>query len=65
MMLGRSRAERRLGEMMAAQPKAKGGGEKGVGRRGNAGFKKTRIVATLVEAGIDKNLANRAGTASR
>ena len=54
----RLRAERRLGEMMEAQPKAKGGADRGVGRRGNAGFSKPRI--TLAEAGIDKNLAKRA-----
>jgi N6-adenosine-specific RNA methylase IME4 len=58
----RLRAERRVGEMMAAQPKAKGGAEPGVGRRGNAGSEETRIDApiTYAEAGIDKNLANRA-----
>jgi hypothetical protein len=38
--------------------KAKGGGEKGVGRRGNAGSTTPRIV-TLAEAGIDKRLAVR------
>lgn len=54
----RVRAERRLGELMAAQPKAKGGSEAGVGRRGNAGLPKTLI--TLADAGIDKNLAHRA-----
>jgi hypothetical protein len=58
----RMRAERRLGEMQKAQPKAKGGAEKGVGRRGNAGSEKTHI--TLAEAGIDKNLAHRARQAA-
>lgn len=44
--------------MMEAQPKAKGGAEPDVGRRGNAGLEKTHI--TFSDAGIDKNLANRA-----
>jgi hypothetical protein len=38
--------------MMAAQPKAKG-------KRTDLGFSKTQV-ATLAEAGIDKNLADRA-----
>ena len=55
------RAECRLGEIVHQQAetvgKAKGGGEKGVGRRGNAGSDKTHIPPpTLTEAGIDKNL---------
>ena len=38
---------------------AKGGGEKGVGRRGkNAGHERTRI--SLAEQGIDKHLADLA-----
>jgi hypothetical protein len=45
---------------MAEQPKSKGGGEKGIGRKGkNAGSEKTRI-KTLAEQKIDKNLADRA-----
>jgi hypothetical protein len=62
----RLRAERRLGEMMIEQPKAKGGTEPGVGRRGNAGLQETRIDApiTLAQAGIDKNLAHRARKAA-
>ena len=61
----RVRAERRLGEMMKEQGetvgKAKGGAEKGVGRRGNAGSDKTHIAPpALAEAGIDKNLGHRA-----
>jgi hypothetical protein len=58
------RAEHRLARLMEAQAatvgKAKGGAEKGVGRRGNAGSDKTRNVPTLAEAGISKSLANRA-----
>lgn len=49
-----------LGELMAALPKAKGGGEKGVGRRGkqNAGTDETRIpTTTYAELGIDKKTA--------
>jgi len=54
----RMRAERRLGEMMAAQPKAQG-------RRTDLGFSETQVVkATLADAGIDKNLANRARRAA-
>lgn len=59
----RIRAERRLGELMAAQAesvgKAKGAAEAGT-RRGT-----TRVEnkpASLAEAGIDKNLAHRART---
>jgi hypothetical protein len=58
----RKRAERRLGEMMAAQPKAKGGQpyqSTGVSNTpvGNPG--------TLEQAGIDKNLAKRARKAAK
>lgn len=50
----RKRAERRLGEMMAEQPKAQG-------KRTDLGFSKTQVgKTTLAEAGIDKNLADRA-----
>jgi N6-adenosine-specific RNA methylase IME4 len=62
------RATRRLGELIAAQkalPRekggglARGGGEKGVGRRGkNAGPNPTRI--PLSDMGIDKHLADEA-----
>lgn len=50
----RLRAERRVGEMMAAQPKDKGG---------HAGLYENPACdrpASLADAGIDKNLANRA-----
>lgn len=50
----RKRAERRLGEVMAAQPKATGG---------NFNKEKLRVSkkpVTLADAGIDKNLADRA-----
>jgi hypothetical protein len=53
----RARAERRLGEMMAAQPKAKPPNPK---RRV---IKKPDDPLTLDEAGIDKNLAHRARSA--
>lgn len=49
----RLRAERRVGEMMAQQPKASAGNPNWVS-------KKPDSPATLSEAGIDKNLANRA-----
>ena len=49
----RVRAERRLGEMMVEQPKAKAGNPNWVS-------KKPDSPPTLTEAGIDKNLANRA-----
>jgi len=59
MMTIRFRAERRLGELMAAQKDA------GLLSSGaaNAGWKETRVEdapVTLSEAGIDKNLADRA-----
>jgi hypothetical protein len=63
----RKRAERRLGEMMAAQPKSKGQGQ-----RGDDGQFHQRVFekpagdpATLVDAGIDKNLAHRARKAAK
>jgi len=54
----RNRAERRIGELMAAQSAA-GLTSKGAA---SAGWKETRVDApiTLAEAGIDKNLADRA-----
>src|SRR4051812_43235282 len=57
------RATRRIDELRQAQKAtvglARGGGEKGVGRRGkNAGSGPTRI--TLAEVGINKHLANEA-----
>lgn len=55
----RIRAERRIGELMAAQREA---GLMSVGAA-NAGWKETRVQSapiTLAEAGIDKNLADRA-----
>lgn len=61
----RARAERRLGEMMEVQPKAKGG-EHG-GKKPLDGIRKnpSNPVATLAEAGIDKNLAHRARAAAK
>lgn len=61
----RIRAERRLGELMAAQAATVGvaKGAQGVGT--SAGYEKTRTsrsAPTLAEAGIDKNLAHRART---
>jgi hypothetical protein len=60
----RLRAERRLGEMMKEQPKASGG-EHG-GRKPKDGIRKnpSNAKATLSEAGIDKNLANRSRKAA-
>jgi hypothetical protein len=60
----KERAGRRLGEVMDEERRAgrlaKGGAEKGVGRRGkNAGLPETRI-PTLADHGIDKNLADKA-----
>ena len=56
----RIRAERRLGELMAAQ-KATVGVAKGVLRRGVASTpREPTAPPTLAEAGIDKNLAKRA-----
>jgi hypothetical protein len=49
----KKRAERRLGEMMEAAPKNKGGGDHRVSEKPGA-------VPTLTNVGIDKNLANRA-----
>jgi hypothetical protein len=62
----KERAGRRLGEVMDEERRAgrlaKGGAEKGVGRRGkNAGLPETRI-PTLADHGIDKNLADKAGS---
>ena len=66
----RTRAERRCGELMEAQRASeglnKGGAERGIGRRGNAGRKGTRIdKPTLAAAGIDKSLADRARKAAK
>jgi N6-adenosine-specific RNA methylase IME4 len=60
----RLQAERRLGEMMAAQPKAKGGGDGSNqhGKSNRVSEKPGSLPATLAEAGIDKNLASRART---
>lgn len=61
----RKRAERKVGELIEQLPKAKGGAEKGVGRRGkNAGPQATRI-QTLEKQGVDKHLADRARKAWR
>jgi hypothetical protein len=49
-------AERRLGQMMAAQPKAKGGQP----YQKSTGVSDTPVEITLAEAGIDKNLAKKA-----
>lgn len=58
----RIRAERRLGEMIAAQREAgnlsKGAAVEGVGKRGSQA--NPHSLPTLAEAGIDKNLADRA-----
>jgi hypothetical protein len=61
----RIRAERRLGELMAAQGETigKATGAKGIGT--SAGYDQTRTQdapPTLAEAGIDKGLAHRART---
>jgi hypothetical protein len=54
----RKRAERRLGEMMAAEPGAQG-------KRTDLGLSKTQVSKlTLAEAGVDKNLADRARRAA-
>jgi N6-adenosine-specific RNA methylase IME4 len=53
----RLRSERRLGEMMQAQPKARGAIERGTKRGTTRDILKP---AWLAEAGIDKNLADRA-----
>jgi hypothetical protein len=63
----RKRAERRLGEMMAAQPKDKGGGDQGSNQHTSwhrVNEKPSASPATLAEAGIDKNLAKRARKAA-
>lgn len=56
----RFRAERRIGELMAAQRDA--GAMSGGGRPSETGLKTNPVYAppTLAEAGIDKNLADRA-----
>ncbi len=56
----RFRAERRVGEMMAEQRRSEGLSEGG--RPTKTGFQKNPVSskATLAEAGIDKNLADRA-----
>jgi phage N-6-adenine-methyltransferase len=61
----RANATRRLGQLMQAQAAAvglaKGAAVKGVGRRGQRGFfENPHSKPTLAEAGIDKNLADRA-----
>jgi hypothetical protein len=53
----RLRAERRVGEMMDAQPKAQGAREPGTNRGATRDIEKP---ASYSDAGIDKNLANRA-----
>jgi hypothetical protein len=65
----RIRAERRIGELMAAQRETVGmasGGEHG-GRASKDGFRENPSNArpTLAEAGIDKNLADRARKLAR
>jgi hypothetical protein len=55
---GKAASERRLGKMMAEQPKAQGGGANQYGEFGE-GYQKTHT-ATLASQGIDKNLAHRA-----
>jgi hypothetical protein len=61
----RIRAERRLGELMAAQGETVGKAKGALGVGTSAGYQKTRTQETpptLAEAGIDKNLAQRART---
>lgn len=56
------RAERRLGELIAELPKAKGGSERGVGRRGkNAVARSDRIpeTPTLADQGITKSQSSK------
>lgn len=56
----RFRGERRLGELMATQKAEHGSAQ---GRRTDLGFSGTQVDTapiTLAEAGIDKNLADRA-----
>jgi hypothetical protein len=68
----RLRAERHLGEMMKKQAETiglnKGGGEKGVGRRGmrvkDKPALKVKSSPSLKQAGIDKSLANKARVAA-
>lgn len=65
LMAIRFRAERRLGELMAAQREAglmsKGAATDGVGKRGlEKNPRSAELPPTLAEAGIDKNLADRA-----
>jgi hypothetical protein len=50
---------------MAVTPKAKGGAEKGIGRRGKKGMRVAhRPALTLAAQGIDKHLADRARKAA-
>lgn len=60
----RMRATRRMDQMRQEQKAtiglAKGAREKGVGKRGNAGSTRPRVVPTLSDAGIDKRLAKEA-----
>jgi hypothetical protein len=64
----RKRAERRLGEMMATQPKAKGGQPHQKKKPKSTGISKNpveeEVPITLADAGIDKNLATRARDAA-
>lgn len=56
----RLRAERRVGELMAAQKKTVGFAKGGQPHQKKSTGLSKNPVATLAEAGIDKNLANRA-----
>ena len=59
------RAERRVGELMAAQAKAVGkakGGQPHQKNRKATGLNGNPVAPSLAEAGIDKNLADRACT---
>jgi len=57
----RIRAERRLGELMAAQKAAVGVAKGGQPhQRRSTGIQNTPVAPTLADAGIDKNLAKRA-----
>jgi hypothetical protein len=61
----RKRAERRLGEMMAEEPKAQG--TRGAGRPKKGGSRKNppKNETTLAAQGIDKNLADRGAAKGR
>ena len=57
----RLRSERRLGELIAEMPKAKGGGDQ---KSDHRGAKNPSDTETLADLGIDKNLAKAARVAT-